>query len=137
MEEVECKVLDTDLLVDFLRGKRRAVQYIEEQLAQRASLRTTAVNLFELFYGAYRAGSDEGVEAVKKLASRMEILVVDERVAEEAGEELAYLVAQGLPIDIRDLLIGVAARINGCSVVTSNEKHFRRVRGLKVESWRR
>jgi tRNA(fMet)-specific endonuclease VapC len=34
-----------------------------------------------------------------------------------------------------DLMIAAHARSTGAVLVTNNEKHFRRVEGLKVENW--
>ena len=58
------------------------------------------------------------VEDVRKLLNKLEFLLIDEEIAEKVGEEIAYLEKAGLPIDIRDLLVGITAREYGYSVVT-------------------
>jgi tRNA(fMet)-specific endonuclease VapC len=42
---------------------------------------------------------------------------------------------QGQPIGPYDLLIGGQALANGLVLVTSNVQEFKRVGGLKLESW--
>ena len=78
---------------------------------------TTIINVFELYWGAYKLG-DKKVEVVRKLLNKLELLLIDEEIAEKVGEEIAYLEKAGLPIDIRDLLVGITAREYGYSVVT-------------------
>ena len=51
MEKV---ALDTDVLVDFLRGKGRAVKLLAKLMSKGASLATTVINAFELYWGAYK-----------------------------------------------------------------------------------
>jgi len=131
---VEYKVLDTDLIVELLRGNERAKEYVRK-LEGEALLCTTAINMFELYYGAYKLGK-EAVEHVKRLETRLVVLNVDSRAAEEAAEEQARLSAQGMALDVRDLLIGATARRYGCVLVTGNVKHMKRIYGLKVENWR-
>ena len=129
MEKV---ALDTDVLVDFLRGKGRAVKLLAKLMSKGASLATTVINAFELYWGAYKFGGAKRLVAVDKLLNRLTILNITTRESKTAGEEIAYLESIGLPIDIRDLLIGVIARENGYSILTGNVEHFNRIRQLNV-----
>jgi len=45
------------------------------------------------------------------------------------------LESAGMPIGNMDLMIAAHARSAGAVLVTNNERHFRRVPGLKVENW--
>jgi len=69
--EVLC--LDTDILIDLLRGESKTVEEIK-QLEDKFELVTTAINLFELYYGAYKTGRERNIEAVKEVARRVEVL---------------------------------------------------------------
>jgi len=133
---LEKYALDTDILIDFLRGRGQAVSAIA-RLREKGVLATTVINAFELYWGAYKLGDGRRANDVRRLLGRLELLLLDERVAEKAGEEIAHLEKLGLPISVRDLLIGVIAREHGYSIVTGNEKHFRRIRGLSVVNWRK
>jgi len=127
-------VLDTDILIDFLKGRELAVDIIRGFLESRVRLATTVINIFELSWGAYRVGRLRDVE---ELCDILEILNLTLREALKAGEEIAYLYSIGQPIDIRDLLIGVIARENGYSILTGNTKHLNKIRGLKVIPYHR
>jgi len=51
-------VLDTDVLINFLRGSRSGVNFIKRLKAEGAELLTTSINIFELAWGLTRsAGS--------------------------------------------------------------------------------
>ena len=133
---MEKYTLDTDILIDFLRGRSQAVSTIA-RLKEKGVLATTVINAFELYWGAYKLGGGKKAIDVKRLLNRLELLLLDERVAEKAGEEIAHLEKLGLPVNVRDLLVGVIAREHGYAIITGNEKHFRRIRGLSVVNWRK
>jgi tRNA(fMet)-specific endonuclease VapC len=67
--------------------------------------------------------------------SRVGILPLGEREALRAGDLLADLEAAGQPIGIEDVLIGATSLVGSLTVATRNVRHFRRLRGLVVESW--
>ncbi|PLJ77401.1 MAG: hypothetical protein B7L53_06675 [Thermofilum sp. NZ13] len=134
MERVEKYALDTDFLVEFLRGRSPAVTLMAK-LRESGYLATTVINAFELYWGAYKFNGKRA-EDVRKLLRRMVVLNMDERIAEKAGEEIAYLEQMGLPVDVRDLFTGVISREHGYAIITGNEEHFKRIRGLSVINWR-
>jgi tRNA(fMet)-specific endonuclease VapC len=129
-------VLDADVLIDYLRGLKSAVAFVEKLGREGVALATTAVNLFELAWGAYKLGGGR-LRDVQKLAGALTVLSLSEREALRAGEEMGYLESLGAPVDLRDVLIGVIARENGASVATGNARHLRRIRGLAVIEYRR
>jgi len=129
-------VLDADVLIDYLRGLKGAVAFVEKLGREGVALATTAVNLFELAWGAYKLGGGR-LRDVQKLAGALTVLSLSEREALRAGEEMGYLESLGALVDLRDVLIGVIARENGASVATGNARHFRRIRGLTVIEYRR
>ncbi len=127
--------LDTDVLIDFLRGKRKIVEMIE-RLEEEHELLTTSINIFELYYGAYRTGKDKNVKAVDELAERLEILKLTEQSAKISGKMLAELESDGRAIDFRDILIAGIVMENDVTLFTGNKRHFQRVKGLKLfENW--
>jgi len=75
-------VLDTDILIDFLKGRELAVNIIRGFLESRVHLATTVINIFELSWGAYRVGRLRDVE---ELCDILEILNLTLREALKAG----------------------------------------------------
>ena len=130
MEAGSRLVLDTDVLVANLRGKNDALAKLAD-----SNLATTVINAFELFHGAYKSReSSVNVPATSGLLSSLEILTLDLKTAERAGEVLSQVQKAGLDVDIRDLLIGCIAKERGYSVVTNNARHFQRIPGLRLVS---
>ena len=123
--------LDTDILIDFLRGKRKIMETIE-RLEEEHELLTTSINVFELYYGAYRTGKDRNVKAVDELTGRLKILKLTERSAKISGEMLAELESDGKAIDFRDVLIAGIVMERDVTLFTGNKRHFQRVQGLKL-----
>ncbi|WP_338253073.1 type II toxin-antitoxin system VapC family toxin [Pyrodictium abyssi] len=130
-----CTVLDTDLLIALLRGRKTAVDYVARLEEEGLELATTVVNLFELYYGAYRSGSEKRVRAIRELEEILHVIGLDPRTAEAAAREAARLASQGMSLGFRDVLIGVAAREKGCRLATCNVKHLGRIEALAVEKW--
>ncbi len=131
METLKRVVLDTDVLVRLLRG-RRVVQDVSA-MQERAEIATTVINAFELYHGAYKSReSRQNIAATKGLLSTLSLLELDERAAERAAQTMVQLEAIGTPLEIRDILIGCVALVKGYAVLTSNRKHFERIPGLHV-----
>lgn len=127
--EVLC--LDTDILIDLLRGESKTVEEIK-QLEDKFELVTTAINLFELYYGAYKTGRERNIEAVKEVARRVEVLNLTEKSAEISGKILAELEKRGEAIDFRDVMIAGIVIENNITLYTRNVKHFERIEGINL-----
>ena len=132
MEAMENKIcLDTDFLVNFLRNKKEEVEFIEEN-ETRTIFSTTSINLFELYYGAYKSGVAENILKLEELQQRLRILSTSKEAMKKAGEILMILEKQGQLLDFRDLLIGTIALTEKISLKTLNKKHFLRIPHLTV-----
>ena len=58
-----------------------------------------------------------------------------EEVCDKFGDLKAFLEKEGKIIDDADLFIAACSIVNELTLVTNNEKHFRRIKGLKIENW--
>ncbi|MBS7631477.1 type II toxin-antitoxin system VapC family toxin [Candidatus Bathyarchaeota archaeon] len=135
MGEVVLKAvcLDTDILIDHLRGDREATRRIEELEGTGNILSTTAINAFELYCGAKKTlKRRENTEAVRRLLDRLLVFSFDERAAENAGELAAKLEADGASIGLRDVLIGATVIVNDGELMTRNIKHFEKIDDIEL-----
>ncbi len=105
--------LDSDILIDFLRGDKETVEIIRT-LEEEYELATTSINLFELYYGAYKTGKSKNIRAVDELASRLEVSAVTGKSAKISGNIIAELESDGKVIDFRDALIAAVVIESGC-----------------------
>lgn len=130
MENKIC--LDTDFLVNFLRNSKEEAEFIKKNETEN-ELATTYINLFELYYGAYKSQETENnLKAISLLLSRLNVLNLSEDSAKKAGEILVKLEKEGKTIEFRDIFVGTIALINNYSIKTSNIKHFNRIEGLNI-----
>ena len=130
-------LLDTNVWIDYLTG--RFPEVVERvQAARPDDIAMSAVVLAELRYGAEksrRRGSNH--ERVDRLAESVETFAFDDAGARAYGEIRNDLEKRGKPLGPNDLMIAAHARSSDLTLVTDNENEFRRVRGLRVENWRK
>src|SRR3989344_6352167 len=129
MEDAIC--LDTTILADLLRNKSYAVKWFKEQ-EEKCVLATTIVNIFELYYGAYKSPYVVNeIKAVEELIKRLLILNFSVRATKEAGKQKAQLEKDGKTIEFRDVFIGAISLVENFAFKTNNKKHFERIMGLR------
>ncbi|HEU0143687.1 MAG TPA: type II toxin-antitoxin system VapC family toxin [Nitrososphaera sp.] len=110
-------LIDTDVLIDYLRGQVEAVSYLESLTE---TLLVSAVTVAELY-----AGVREGAErvALDEFVGAFEIVAVDEDIAIKGG---LYRRDYGKSHNtgLADALIAATADIRQAELVTFNKKHF-------------
>ena len=131
--ETNRTIIDTDILIDFLRNRKEAVAFVTQIEEKKTLLHTTAINAFELYYGAHKSRqSVQTLQATKKLLDRLVLLPLTPRSAQRAGHIYAELELEGQPIGLRDTFIAAIALTRRCSVATRNTEHFKKVKGLTL-----
>ena len=119
---------DSDVLIDFLRGKGAVADRIELELAT-GHLHTTTINAFELVSGA---NSPKERDKVATLLDAMHVLPLDLASAQQAAHLRRELDKQGRGIGTADYLIAGVCLAHRATLLTLNLKHFERVPGLKL-----
>ena len=131
--ETREKCLDTDILIDNLRGVPHTINEIKRIEENGDILSTTTINIFELTYGAYKTKEiRRNLQAIDTLLSRLKIHSFNEKAAATAAEIVANLEKEGNTIDFRDAFIAATAITNNTTLYTRNIKHFNRVPKLKL-----
>lgn len=130
-------LLDTNACVDYFSGRYPAV-VVRIQRSAPDDLRLSSVVIAELRYGADHSTQPSANHSrIDTLVAEIECLDFDLQAAAAYGRVRANLEAAGRPIGPNDMLIAAHALSRRLVLVTDNLREFRRVRGLKVESWRR
>ena len=124
---------DTNFLIDLLAGEPDVKKLVAELDANREYF-TTSINVFELLAGAYQMGKNK-LDAAKLLISRFQIFEFDWFAADEAARIYSECRKKGTEIPMRDAMVAGIVRANGCTLLTRDLKHFRRVRKLEVVGW--
>lgn len=120
-------VVDTDLVIDFLRGKGPGVPLVRELIGGHR-FRVTAITAFELRLGANFSARRDDI--LRLLHSRA--FPLDSRSALRAGELAATLRGAGQDIGLADCLQAGICLNYDLPFATRNRKHFDRVEGLRL-----
>ncbi len=118
-------VLDTDVVINFLRGHGPGVDGVRRTVATGRAV-VSAVTAYELRQGASTPDDVVSVEAF----CRSRTLAVTLHAALRAGQVGAELRALGTPIGPADTLIAGLCLHYGCELMTNNWRHFGRVPDL-------
>lgn len=110
-------LVDSDVLVDHLRGYRRFVRGSDD-------VHVSAITRAELFAGR---GTEE--RRIRRLLEPMVDLPVDAAVAERAGR-----IRRGTSVLLPDALIAATALQHRLTLLTRNVRHFEGINGLRLRS---
>jgi predicted nucleic acid-binding protein len=127
------KVLDSTFLIDLLHGDTatKKIAMSEEVLL------TTQINMFEVLTGIfYHQNPKKEVLKALELFENMRMLELNDNEIINAAKINADLTKKGLKIDDNDCLIaGIILAHNIETLITRNTKHFKSIKGIKVETY--
>jgi len=130
-------MLDTNICI-YLIKKRPPRVLRRLQRVNATDVCISAITLSELEYGVSKsAHPDRNKMALAGFLAPLEVLPYDDMAAREYGRLRAHLERNGTPIGSLDALIAAHALSLGLTLVTNNEREFRRVPGLKLKNWTR
>lgn len=128
-------LLDTNICIDWLRGRRDIAQSIENHGLQNCCI--SEITKAELLFGqrlAMRRGVKSDAGALDKLLDLLETVPVSNAIELYAIEK-DRLCSVGQPIEDFDLLIGCSAVASGMVLVSGNTSHMSRIHGIRLENW--
>ena len=120
-------VLDSDVLIDYLRGAGPGRDLVRA-LIRGAGYRTTAVTAFELALGRSYRENPRPVHAL--LAAPL--LTLTRKAGLRGGTLLAELRQSGEAMDVRDAMQAGICLEAGVPLVTRNISHFERIPDLRL-----
>jgi len=120
-------LIDTNIIVDFLRGYSKAKPVFEKIEQNKIDAAFSTITEAEIFSGK-RCDSLEEQQKIDALLSLMKRLPVDKKVARKAGE-----LKRKHNIAIPDALIAATAITNNIkNISTKNKKHFIKIKEIKI-----
>jgi tRNA(fMet)-specific endonuclease VapC len=127
-------LLDTNVVSDMVRSPAGSAT---KQLARvgQSQIGISIIVASELRYGLLRLSSFERARRTHDLLGRLSVIPFDTPADMYYAEIRATLEMAGTPIGRNDTLIAAHALALDCTLVTNNEREFRRVPGLAVENW--
>ena len=128
-------LLDTDVLVDLLRGDPIVIENLKQKNIVIGEEFISVLSVFELMEGAYLANRESELILIKELINTLYVLNLNQKIASEAGKISSFLKKKGKNIGTGDILIGATAVVENKILITRNSKHFSAIPNIKLTSW--
>ncbi len=109
-------LVDTDVLINFLRGKQQAKEFLLSHLG--SPILCSVITVAEIFAGM-RPHEEEKTRA---LLDNLEVIPVTRAIAEKAGLYKGGIRSHSLELD--DCLIAATAHLRKVTLATGNERHY-------------
>ncbi len=117
-------LIDTDVMVDFLRGNPKAVALLQ---THSASVILSSIVAAELFAGVR---DDEESEKLDSLISLFRVVPLTIELARAGGlYKKRYAKSHG--VGLADAIIAATAEVENAELKTLNTKHYPMIKGLK------
>ncbi len=127
-------LLDTNVLIDILRGNRQVIDNLQRESISECCI--SDITVYELYYGAYKAmNPEESTKMIDRLVMSIAVLETTDCM-KEAARQKSMLASEGKLIEDFDIIIGTTAIVNNLVLVTGNTKHLERLSGLTLTDWR-
>ncbi len=128
-------MLDTNLCIYIQRQKPEKVLARFQKLKP-GDAAISVITWGELVFGAEKSKQRKKVlQLLGEFKSFIPILPIPESTGNTYGAIRALLASKGTPIGNNDLWIAAHAKAAALTLVTNNEKEFKRVPGLKIQNW--
>ena len=116
-------LVDTDILIDYLRGHAGAVSFLEKHIDE---VFISAVSVAELFQGVREGGERT---RLSRMISAFVVLPLTEEIAETAGlYRRDFKASTGC--GLADCMIAATASAHRFPLATLNCKHFKMLQGV-------
>jgi tRNA(fMet)-specific endonuclease VapC len=128
-------LLDTNICI-YIRQERPEAVLRRFRRLRPGEAALSVITYGELIYGAAKSSQREAaLERLRELFYWLPALPLPESAAQAYGTIRAALADTGEMIGNNDFWIAAHAVASGLTLVTNNEREFRRVRGLKLQNW--
>src|SRR3989344_6405719 len=126
------KVLDTTFLIDLFKGKPETLSKQKEE----DFFVTSQINMYEILVGIFHDGNSSKILKVQELFENIRVLPLTESGVMKSAQISAELMKEGLMVEDMDCLTAGIALSHGINtVITKNVKHFKRMKGIIVETY--
>ena len=127
-------LIDTNIIIYSIKGN----PIVQNNFLKNENIpkSISVITYGELLFGAKKSQNyEKNIAMVYRIKELFPIIEVDRAIIEAFSELKANLQKSGSSIDDFDLLIASTALTMNSILVTNNEKHFNRIKGLKIENW--
>ena len=127
--------LDTNIITAFLKNDLRVVQRVSDYLELFEKLTINIISYYEILRGLKDLGNEEKLKRFEAFIQENELVSIRKDTVEKAAEIYAHLKKEGNLIEDADILMASTAIVEDLVLITNNIKHFKRVKGLRIDNW--
>ena len=128
-------LLDTNICI-YIRQRRPPGALARFQRLRPGEAAISVITYGELAYGVEKSRfREQATKQLMELAGLLPVMGLPLRAGQFYGTIRAALEVKGEIIGNNDLWIAAHARAAGLTLVTNNEREFRRIQGLKIQNW--
>lgn len=128
--------LDTNIISYILKGNKKLFFKIKEEINDANEFYINPITYYEVYRGLLTINSKSKLKKFDEICDVFfQSLEIDRQVIKKAAEIYVDLRNEGNIIEDADILIGAICLENDLTLVTNNEKHFKRIEDLKYENW--
>ena len=127
--------LDATFLIDFLRGRKEAVQLVKEWRESNTRVTIAAPALAEAASGAALESLGKEQQLLESFSSQLIVFPLSQKSAIRAGRIDASLTEAGEMIGLIDAMIAAVVIEHEEVLVTRNLGHFKRIQDLNVQGY--
>jgi tRNA(fMet)-specific endonuclease VapC len=130
-------LLDTNICIHIRRRRPPEVLARFQRLKPGEAV-LSVITYGELVYGVERSQfREQAARQLSELIGLLPVMNLPPEAGQLYGAIRAALEAKGETIGNNDLWIAAHAKAADLTLVTSNEREFRRIQGLKIQNWDR
>lgn len=126
MEGVKKYFVDSDVLIDYLRGQRWARDFLLKIRKKRTPI-ISVINVAEIYSGK-EIKNPVKRKIIDQFLSEFEIVPLDENLAKYSGE-----IRLNYQLPFADAIVAATAIYTQSVLVTRNVKHFSKIKNLKIK----
>jgi predicted nucleic acid-binding protein len=114
---MKCLIVDTDILINFLRGRQNARQFLARSMEE-SDLCCSALTVAEIHAGMKELER----EHTEILLDSLTVVDVTRAIGENAGSYKRAIKSQNLALD--DCILAATAFVMHAALATGNDKHY-------------
>lgn len=127
--------LDSNICIYFLKGMYPIIRE-NIQNTNPINIKIPSIVKAELLYGAEKSNNrSSNIEKIKNFLEPFEIVPFDNESSITYAKIRSSLEQKGNPIGPNDYIIASIVLAYNGTLITNNEKEFKRIKNLKVENW--
>lgn len=130
-------LIDTSILIGVERGVVDVDRFVRSRLSEPFFL--SVISASELLHGVQRANTAAIARTraafVESILASFPVVPIDLETARAHAELWADHAKRGEMIGAHDLWLAATCIARGLTLATHNEREFKRVKGLEVETW--